>query len=369
MSSADRHSKFIDEAKVYVKGGDGGNGISSFRREKFVPRGGPNGGDGGNGGDVLFEASRHYNTLFHLRLNPEHKADRGRHGEGSNKTGRSGKDLVVKVPVGTIVYDWFTGEKLYDFVQDGEQKVIAKGGRGGRGNQHFATPTHQAPTEHEEGQPGQELTLRLEMKLLADVGLVGFPNAGKSTLLSRMSAAKPAIAAYPFTTKEPVLGVVSLDEFGAETFVMADIPGLIEGAHEGHGLGITFLRHVERTRVLLHLIDVSDFNEFRPVESYEIIRNELSQFSDQLVEKPEIVVATKLDSAQDPTRLEELEAYCTEQELSLYKISAATGQGLKELSLAIKEALADLSFAPLRPPVEPPAEDLSDILGPSDTED
>ncbi len=358
----DRGSKFIDEVKLYVKGGDGGNGIRAFRREKFVPMGGPSGGDGGWGGNVILEASRHYNTLFHLRLNPEHKADRGRHGEGSNKTGRSGEDLVVKVPVGTIVYDWETGEQFHDFVEDGEQFVIARGGRGGRGNQHFATPTHQAPTEHEDGQPGQELTLRLEMKLLADVGLVGFPNAGKSTLLSRMSAAKPAIAPYPFTTKEPVLGVVSLDEFGHDTFVMADIPGLIEGAHEGHGLGITFLRHVERTRMLLHLIDVSDFNEHTPVECYEIIQNELASFSEMLVGKPQIVVATKLDSAQDPERLEELRAYCERHELPFHGISAATGEGLKELTRATSEMLREYgAVKSLARPVDP--EDLKDILG------
>jgi len=324
-------SKFIDEAKVYVHGGDGGNGCSAFRREKFVPRGGPSGGDGGRGGDVIFEASRHYNTLFHLRMNPEHTADRGRHGEGSNCSGRNGESLVVKVPVGTVVYDWNTGELIHDCTSDGEQYVVARGGRGGRGNQHFATPTHQAPTEKEAGIAGQKHTLRLEMKLLADVGLVGFPNAGKSTLISRLSAAKPEIAAYPFTTKEPVLGVVSMDEYGRETFIMADIPGLIEGASEGHGLGITFLRHVERTRVLLHLIDLSEFNENRPVDAYHIIQNELGSFSDKLIAKPQIIVATKLDSAQDPTRLEELQAFCTQQGLPLHVISAITGHGLKAL--------------------------------------
>ncbi|MBZ2183145.1 MAG: GTPase ObgE [Bryobacter sp.] len=334
-------SKFIDEAKVYVKGGDGGNGCSAFRREKFIPRGGPSGGDGGRGGDVIFEASRHYNTLFHLRMNPEHTADRGRHGEGSNRTGRNGESLVVRVPVGTVVYHWDNGEQIHDFTHDGERFVVARGGRGGRGNQHFATPTHQAPTEKEDGQPGQMFTLRLEMKLLADVGLVGFPNAGKSTLISRLSAAKPEIAAYPFTTKEPVLGVVTMDEYGNETFIMADIPGLIEGASEGHGLGTTFLRHVERTRVLLHLIDLSEFNEHRPVEAYEIIQNELASYSGELVEKPQIVVATKADSAQDGTRWEELEAFCRERELPLYKISAITGEGLTELKAAAWAAVVE----------------------------
>lgn len=342
-------SKFIDEAKVYVRGGDGGNGCSAFRREKFVPRGGPSGGDGGRGGDVVFEASRHYNTLFHLRMNPEHTADRGRHGEGSNRTGRNGESLVVKVPIGTVVYHWDTGDQIHDFTYDGEQFSVARGGRGGRGNQHFATPTHQAPTEKEDGQPGQYYTLRLEMKLLADVGLVGFPNAGKSTLISRLSAAKPEIAPYPFTTKEPVLGVVSMDEFGRETFIMADIPGLIEGASEGHGLGTTFLRHVERTRVLLHLIDMSEFNEKRPIEAYHIIQNELASFSDKLVEKPQIVVATKLDSAQDPTRLEELEEFCKENNLQFFAISAITGKGLKDLQRA--------TWAAVQEAWEPPTKD------------
>jgi GTPase len=336
-----RSSKFIDEVKLYVKAGDGGNGCVAFRREKFVPRGGPSGGDGGRGGDVIMEASKHYNTLFHLRLNPEHTAERGRHGEGSNCSGKNGKFVTVKVPVGTMVYHWETGELVHDFSSDGETFVVARGGRGGRGNQHFATPTHQTPSENEPGFPGQTYTLRLELKLLADVGLVGFPNAGKSTLISRLSAAKPEIAAYPFTTKEPVLGVVAMDEIGAQTFIMADIPGLIEGAHEGHGLGITFLRHVERTRVLLHLIDVSEFNEKRPVEAYEIIMNELASFSDLLIEKPMIVVATKLDSAQDPTRLEELEAFCAEKEIPFYAISAASGQGLKELKGATYATLQE----------------------------
>ncbi|WP_031499953.1 GTPase ObgE [Bryobacter aggregatus] len=339
-------SKFIDEAKVYVKGGDGGNGCSAFRREKFVPRGGPSGGDGGRGGDVIFEASRHYNTLFHLRMNPEHTADRGRHGEGSQKTGRNGDSRIVKVPIGTVVYDWYTAEQIHDFTEDGEQFVVARGGRGGRGNQHFATPTHQAPTEQEDGIPGQQFTLRLEMKLLADVGLVGFPNAGKSTLISRLSAAKPEIAAYPFTTKEPVLGVVSMDEYGTQTFIMADIPGLIEGASEGHGLGITFLRHVERTRVLLHLIDLSDFNENRPVDAYNVIQNELGSFSEKLLTKPQIVVATKVDSLQDPTRLEELEAFCKEREIPLHVISAITGKGLKELKGATWKMVSEAVVEP-----------------------
>src|ERR1017187_7511431 len=236
---------FIDEVKIYVKAGDGGNGCLAFRREKYVPRGGPSGGDGGRGGEVTLVASEHYNTLLHFRFNPEHKGERGRHGEGSNRTGHDGDAIDVPVPVGTVVYDADSGELLHDFTTPGDRYTIAKGGRGGRGNRRVGTSTHQAPTEHEQGHPGDERRLRLELKLLADVGLVGFPNAGKSTLISRISAARPKIADYPFTTLEPNLGVVSIDD---RTFVVADIPGLIEGAHLGHGLGTQFLRHVERTR-------------------------------------------------------------------------------------------------------------------------
>ncbi len=253
--------QFIDEVLISVKAGDGGNGCLAFRREKFVPRGGPSGGDGGRGGDVTFVASEHHNTLLHFRFNPEHTAERGRHGEGSQRTGREGACVELPVPVGTIVYNAETGEQLVDFTAPGQRFTVAHGGRGGRGNARFATSTHQAPTEHEEGKPGEAFKLRLELKLLADVALVGFPNAGKSTLISRLSAAKPKIADYPFTTLEPNLGVVAA---GDRTYVLADIPGLIEGAHEGHGLGIQFLRHVERTRLLVHLVDVSDFTGRRP---------------------------------------------------------------------------------------------------------
>ena len=241
---------FIDEVIITVKAGDGGNGCLAFRREKFIPRGGPSGGDGGCGGDAVMVSSEHYNTLLHFRFNPEHAAQRGRHGEGSNRTGRNGADIELPVPVGTIVYDAGSGAQLFDFTAPGQRFIVAHGGRGGRGNARFATATHQAPTEHEEGKPGEFFRLRLELKLLADVALVGFPNAGKSTLISRLSAAKPKIADYPFTTLEPNLGVV---QAGDGTFVLADIPGLIEGAHQGHGLGTTFLRHIERTRLLAHL--------------------------------------------------------------------------------------------------------------------
>lgn len=319
---------FIDEVKIYVKAGDGGNGCLAFRREKFVPRGGPSGGDGGRGGDIIFVASQHHNTLLHFRYNPEHKADRGRHGEGSQRTGRDGKSLEVPVPVGTVVYDAETGETLHDFTRPGERFTVAKGGRGGRGNQHFATPTHQAPTEHEEGKPGEERTLRLELKLLADVGLVGFPNAGKSTLISRISAAKPKIANYPFTTLEPNLGVV---DFDGRTFVVADIPGLIEGAHQGHGLGIQFLRHVERTRLLVHLVDVSEFSGRDPVEDFRVIMHELASFSESMAHKPMVVVATKMDVAQDLERVENLEKTARDAGLEFFKISAVTGEGIDRL--------------------------------------
>ena len=293
---------FIDEVRILVKAGDGGNGCLAFRREKFVPRGGPSGGDGGRGGDVIMVCSEHANTLLQFRFNPEHKAERGRHGEGSKRTGAEGASLEVKVPVGTVVYDEATGERLYDFTDPGETFRVAKGGKGGRGNQHFATSTHQAPTEHEPGKPGEEKRLRLELKLLADVGLVGFPNAGKSTLISRISAARPKIADYPFTTLEPNLGVVQMPSSAASWWPI--FPGMIEGAHEGHGLGIQFLRHIERTRLLAHLVDVSEASGRDPVEDFEIIMQELASYSETLAAKPMIVLATKMDVAQDRTRVD-----------------------------------------------------------------
>ncbi len=320
---------FIDEVKIYVKAGDGGNGCLAFRREKFVAKGGPSGGDGGKGGDVILVSSNHYNTLLHLRYNPEHKADRGRHGEGSNRTGHNGADREVKVPVGTVVYDWDTGEQLFDFTEPEQRFVVAKGGRGGRGNARFVKPWHQAPTEHEPGTPGEELTLRLEMKLLADVGLVGFPNAGKSTLISRISAARPKIADYPFTTLEPNLGVVQLSD--DRTFVVADIPGLIEGASEGHGLGHQFLRHIERTRVLVHLVDVSDITGRDPARDFDIICNELASYSEELAAKPMIVVASKVDAAQDSARITTVAQIAADRGLPFLQISSASGLGLEDL--------------------------------------
>ena len=329
---------FIDEARIRVKAGDGGNGCMAFRREKFVPRGGPSGGDGGNGGDVIMESTQRHNTLMYFRFNPEHKGERGEHGMGSNCTGREGKDVVLKVPVGTELYDAETGELVHDFTRPDERIVIAKAGRGGRGNQHFATPTHQAPREHELGRPGEERVYRLELKVLADVGLVGFPNVGKSTLISRISAAKPKIADYPFTTLEPNLGVVSIGEAPhEESYVVADIPGLIEGAHLGAGLGVQFLRHIERTRVLAHLVDVSDASgRPDPVEDFKVIMGELKSFGHGLDEKPMIVVASKADVA-NPERLKKLQAMAKRKKLPFYEISAVTGLGIEKLKYVIGE--------------------------------
>lgn len=328
---------FIDEARILVKAGDGGNGCLAFRREKYVPRGGPSGGDGGNGGDVTLVADPHENTLLRYRFNPEHKAQRGRHGEGSNRKGAEGSSIDLDVPVGTIVYDEETGERLVDFTEPGQRFVVARGGRGGKGNARFATSTHQAPTEHEPGRPGDEKRLRLELKLLADVGLVGFPNSGKSTLISRISAAKPKIADYPFTTLEPNLGVVQLENF--KSFVVADIPGLIEGAHMGHGLGIQFLRHIERTRLLAHLVDVSESSLRDPVSDFETVMGELASFSDDLAGKPMIVVATKMDVAQDPERIASLRNLAKERGLPYFEISSATGLGIDALKRAMAESL------------------------------
>jgi GTP-binding protein len=328
---------FIDEATILVKAGDGGNGCLAFRREKYVPRGGPSGGDGGRGGDVVLVASPHHNTLLHFRFNPEYRAERGRHGEGSNRKGRDGAAVEVPTPVGTIVYDAATGEQLHDFTAPGDRFTAAVGGRGGRGNARFATSTHQAPTEHEPGKPGQERRLRLELKLLADVGLVGFPNAGKSTLISRISAARPKIAEYPFTTLEPNLGVVSAGDF--RTFVVADIPGLIEGAHLGHGLGVQFLRHIERTRLLAHLVDASESSGRDPVQDFEVVMRELASFSEQLARKPMFVVATKIDVVQDPARTTALRTLARERSLRFFEISSVTGEGLPALTRAMAEAV------------------------------
>ena len=336
---------FVDEAKIVVRGGDGGNGCVAFRREKYVPRGGPSGGDGGHGGDVFLESNPHDNTLLRYRYNREFRADRGRHGEGSDCHGRSGEPMVLTVPVGTVIFDADTDEQLFDFTEPGQRFRAARGGRGGRGNgnTHFIRPWHQAPREHEDGQPGEERHLRLELKLLADVGLVGFPNAGKSTLISRISAAKPKIAAYPFTTLEPHLGVVSADPDAppgtGRTFVVADVPGLIEGAHEGAGLGTRFLKHIERTRLIAHLVDTSDFNDRDPIRDFEIIEHELASFSPALADKPVIVVATKLDATANRERLNALREYAAKRGLEFHSISSATGEGIVPLVRSMADAL------------------------------
>jgi len=337
---------FIDEAKIRVKAGDGGNGCVAFRREKYVPRGGPSGGDGGGGGDVVMEASERHNTLVHFRFNPEYNAERGRHGEGSNRTGRDGQDVILKVPVGTIVYDEVTGEKIHDFSSVDDRMIIARGGRGGRGNAQFATSTHQAPREHEPGRPGEEHTFRLELKLLADVGLVGYPNVGKSTLISRISAARPKIADYPFTTLEPNLGVVAVGQAPEErSFVVADIPGLIEGAHTGSGLGTQFLRHIERTRLLVHLVDVSDASgRPNPVQDVKVIMNELESFGAGLEMKPMIMMATKIDVA-NKDKLAKLKRYCKKEGLDLFSVSAVTGKGIDELKYAIAQRVEEVRQA------------------------
>jgi GTP-binding protein len=340
---------FIDEAKIKVKAGDGGNGCMAFRREKFVPRGGPSGGDGGKGGDIIMESSERHNTLVHFRFNPEHKSERGRHGEGSNKTGREGVDVLLKVPVGTIVYDDETGDKAFEFTKPDQRFVIARGGRGGRGNARFATSVHQAPREHEPGRPGEERIYRLELKLLADVGLVGYPNVGKSTLISRISSARPKIADYPFTTLEPNLGVVAVGDARNEiSFVVADIPGLIEGAHTGSGLGTQFLRHIERTRLLVHLVDVSDSSGRDDVtKDVEVILGELASFGAHLEDKPMIMVASKIDVV-NKDKLAALKKYAKKKKLKLYEISAVTGKGIEELKYAIAEEVQELRHRDLK---------------------
>ena len=335
---------FIDSVKIKVMGGPGGNGVMAFRREKFVPRGGPSGGDGGRGGDVWLEASRSVNTLLHLRYNPEHRAERGRHGEGSKCSGREGLDVTVLVPVGTQVYDAATDELRYDFTQDGERWLAAAGGRGGFGNAHFTTSTNRAPRYHQDGSAGDENELQLHLKLLADVGLVGFPNAGKSTFIATVSAARPKVADYPFTTLEPHLGVVSLGDF--RTFVIADIPGLIEGAHQGAGLGDRFLRHIERTKLILHLVDVSSLGGRDPVSDYEIINHELAQYDPQLAARPQIVLATKIDALDEPERLEKLRARVEADGKPFFAVSAVAQTGVREVINSLERQLTALNEPP-----------------------
>jgi GTP-binding protein len=337
---------FIDEARIRIKAGDGGNGCMAFRREKFVPRGGPSGGDGGHGGDILMRSSLSHNTLVHFRFNPEWKSQRGGHGLGSNMSGYAGEHTVLNVPVGTLLFDDDTGELVHDFTYADDEIVIARGGRGGRGNQHFATSTHQAPREHELGRPGEAHNYRLELRLLADVGLVGYPNVGKSTLISRLSAAKPKIANYAFTTLEPNLGVVQIGDAPYErSFTVADMPGLIEGAHLGAGLGVQFLKHIERTSVLAHLIDVSDAAATTegsarpdPVDDYNVITAELKSFDPALAAKPTVLVATKADAA-NPAKLKKLTTFAKRKKLPLYLISAVSGEGIEKLKYAMADAV------------------------------
>ncbi|MDP2054212.1 MAG: GTPase ObgE [Acidobacteriota bacterium] len=324
---------FVDEVDIHIKAGDGGRGSLSFRREKFVPKGGPDGGNGGAGGSVYVVADPHRNTLVHFRFNPDYKAQRGGNGAGALRTGRGGRDLEIPVPVGTLVFtvDPETGDKVQaaDLTVVGQRVLLAQGGRGGLGNAHFATSTNRAPRKVQPGEPGQEFDLHLKLKLLADVGLVGYPNAGKSTLISVISAAKPKIAAYPFTTLTPNLGVVALS--GDRDFVVADVPGLIEGAHEGHGLGHQFLRHIERTKVIIHLVDISSASGRDAVEDFDTIRKELELYNPELLKKPHLVAANKIDAIDDPKRITALEKRAKKLKLKFFQISAVAGTGVKEL--------------------------------------
>ena len=306
--------------------------MTAFRREKFVPRGGPSGGDGGRGGSVWMEATTQLNTLLQFRFNPEFRAGRGLHGEGDKRHGRDGEDCNIPVPLGTVVTDAETGQFFHDFSEPGERLVIARGGRGGRGNAQFATSTNRAPRYHEDGEPGEVRSFQLELKLIADVGLVGFPNVGKSTLISRISAARPKIADYPFTTLEPHLGVVAYGDEGS--FVVADIPGLIEGAHHGTGLGLEFLRHVERTKLLVHVIDVSSTGR-DPIDDFLTISRELELYKTELLEKPQIVVASKMDAVDDSARVERLRDFCDRRGLRLFEISAVTGRGIGDFIIDV----------------------------------
>jgi len=330
---------FVDQVKVILRAGKGGNGCVSFRRERGVPRGGPDGGRGGDGGSIYFISDPSINSLSYFRFHPVNKAKRGAHGEGRNRHGRRGEDAVLKVPVGTIAREENKDKILFDFVQPGQEFTAARGGQGGRGNASFATSTYQAPREAEEGRAGEEKTLILELKLIADVGLVGFPNVGKSTLISKISAAKPVIADYPFTTLVPNLGVVDLDEF--RSFVIADIPGLIEGAHLGHGLGVKFLKHVERTNILVHIVDVAPHSQRDPIHDYETVMKELEAFSPQLAKKPQILVANKIDLlGDDKQRVDLVKALSQREKLPFFAISALKNDGLRALVAAMAESLA-----------------------------
>ena len=337
--------KFIDEAKIYVKAGDGGRGCVSFRREKYVPRGGPDGGDGGNGADVIMIARRNMTSLLDYRYQRHYKAKRGVHGKGKDQHGKNAEDLLIPVPLGTMIKDFESGAFYGDLTEDGQTLVIARGGKGGRGNARFVTATNQAPKEAEPGVPGQEKTLKLELKLLADVGLLGFPNAGKSTLISRVSAARPKIADYPFTTLVPNLGVVSYGD-GA-TFILADIPGLIEGAHEGAGLGIQFLRHIERTKILVHLLDLSPMTQRDPIEDYAAMNRELKSYNEELSKTPQIVALNKIDITEAREELETIEKHFSDLGIKTFPISSATGEGTKELVWEVARQVEKLRNAEL----------------------
>ena len=341
---------FVDEVDIHVAAGDGGRGCLSFRREKYVPRGGPDGGDGGAGGFVFIVATPRKNTLVDFRFHPEFEARRGGHGQGANRTGQTGDDLEIEVPVGTLVYEKVadTGELelVADLAEEGQRVLIAKGGRGGMGNARFATSTNRAPRKTQPGEPGEQRFLRLQLKLLADAGLVGFPNAGKSTLIARISAARPKIADYPFTTLTPNLGVVTLSD--DRSFVVADVPGLIEGAHEGHGLGHQFLRHIERTKVLIHLVDVSGASGRDPVQDFETITEELRRFDTAVAAKPQLVAANKVDALDDPGRLTALERHVRRMKLPFFRISGVTGEGVDGLLEAAWREIAGVKEAALR---------------------
>ncbi len=321
---------FTDRVKIYLKAGNGGNGCASFRRERFVPKGGPDGGNGGKGGDIVFRADRNLSTLLDFYYRPHLKAKRGAHGGSSNKSGKTGKSLTVTVPLGTQLVDPETSVVLYDFLTDGEKKVIAKGGRGGRGNASLTSPTNPLPREAESGQEGEELTLRLELKLLADIGLVGFPNAGKSTLISHISSARPKIASYPFTTLSPVLGTVKYDFY--KEIVVADIPGIIEGAHDDIGLGHEFLRHIERTKALVFVIDMSTAENRDPVDDYRVLEKELRFHNPDLITRPRLVAANKMDIEESKDQLDQFIKSGIHDKNLIYPISAASGMGLQELT-------------------------------------
>ncbi|MDO3378588.1 GTPase ObgE [Geoalkalibacter halelectricus] len=335
---------FVDEVKIHVKAGDGGRGCLSFRREKFIPKGGPDGGDGGDGGDVVFEVDSNLSTLMDFRYKVHYKAERGGHGMGKNRHGKSGETLVIRVPPGTLVYDADTDELLADLTTPGERRLLLRGGMGGRGNARFATSTNRAPRHTQPGIPGEERTLRLELKLLADVGLVGLPNAGKSTLIAAVSAARPKIADYPFTTLVPNLGVVRYGGF--KTFVMADIPGLIEGAAEGHGLGTRFLRHVERTDLILHLLDLLTPEGQTPEEHFALINRELSRYSPELAHKPQLVVLTKADVTEVKNLVPRYLEYFRARDYQVFAISAVTGEGVADLVRAVGRELEARRSAP-----------------------